>query len=141
MPIINAGEVISVRIKYFQTDAETERKSPLFSAKEKFWIGLGAVATMAAAYGIFQVGRAQENGIRNSLAVEAAAQIPGFAGITEGGKTPQTIFEEVRSATVGLETGETCDIQYTTYAEGLLGKFGENRGHIVSLGTCALRSE
>lgn len=117
--------------------SEAQERLPYLSRKEKFWLAIGTVATAASAFGIFQLAESQQAGIKNSLTVEAEAQIPGFDRITGGGETPQTIFGEVHSASAVLDDGTACDFQYETYGN-LLGM--PNRGRIVSLGTCAVVS-
>lgn len=117
------------------TAAETIKKTPLLSPREKFWVTLGSIAALAGAYGFLQTDYAQQESLNDTLTADAADSIPGFQELT-GDVKSIWIFDNMKSTGVKLEDGTTCDIQYTTFGDGLFDELFSNEARIVGYGTC-----
>jgi len=121
----------------------TQKASSRFTERIKDRLIEGAVyngalaATVAIGFFTVQASQEQDSGIASSLKTEGSQHIPGFEVATVDGTMYNYSEGSIHGATVELDTGDTCSIQFTTISgESLWSQLIPGQANIVSYGTC-----
>lgn len=106
------------------------------SIREKV-IGAALVASaVPLVYFPMKAGSAQYAGIRKSVTTEAEDKVAGFDHVVSGGEIPVPIFRSTNTATLALEDGSTCIVEYKTGGGSLKTLFGPDNATLADFGTC-----